>query len=64
MRELEKKLGYSFKNPALLQEALRHSSYANEHRSAELLSNEYRFLKRQVRWSGIPISFRIFHSLF
>ena len=24
---------------------------------------EYRFLKRQVRWSGIPISFRILHSL-
>ena len=23
----------------------------------------YRFLKRWVRWSGIPISFRIFHSL-
>ena len=23
----------------------------------------YRFLKRQVRWSGIPISFRICHSL-
>ena len=23
----------------------------------------YRFLKRQVRWSNIPISFRIFHSL-
>ena len=23
----------------------------------------YRFLKRQVRWSGIPISFRIFRSL-
>ena len=23
----------------------------------------YRFLKRQVRWSGLPISFRIFHSL-
>ena len=23
----------------------------------------YRFLKRQARWSGIPISFRIFHSL-
>ena len=22
----------------------------------------YRFLKRQVRWSSIPISFRIFHS--
>ena len=24
---------------------------------------EYRFLRRQVRWSGIPISWRIFHSL-
>ena len=23
----------------------------------------YRFLKRQGRWSGIPISFRIFHNL-
>ena len=23
----------------------------------------YRFLKRRVRWSGIPIFFRIFHSL-
>ena len=23
----------------------------------------YRFLRRQKRWSGIPISFRIFHSL-
>ena len=23
----------------------------------------YKFLKRQVRWSGIPISFRIFHSM-
>ena len=24
----------------------------------------YRFLKRHVRWSGIPISFRIFHGFF
>ena len=23
----------------------------------------YKFLKRQIRWSGIPISWRIFHSL-
>ena len=23
----------------------------------------YRFFKRQIKWSGIPISFRIFHSL-
>jgi len=27
------------------------------------IEENYRFLKRQVRWSGIPISFRIFHSL-
>ena len=40
MRELEKKLNYTFQNPNLLQEALNHSSYANEHRSAHLHSNE------------------------
>ena len=28
------------------------------------VAKRYKFLKRQVRWSGIPISFRIFHSLF
>ena len=26
-------------------------------------SYAYRFLRRQIRWSGIPISLRIFHSL-
>ena len=40
MRELEKKLNYSFRNPALLAEALSHSSYANEHCAAGLHSNE------------------------
>ena len=40
MRELEKKLNYTFRNPALLEEALSHSSYANEHRAAGLHSNE------------------------
>ena len=40
MRDLEKKLNYSFRNPALLEEALNHSSYANEHRAAGLRSNE------------------------
>lgn len=40
MRELEQKLNYTFRNPALLQEALSHSSYANEHRAAHLNSNE------------------------
>lgn len=40
METLEKNLGYRFKNPARLDEALRHSSYANEHRSAAGQSNE------------------------
>ena len=40
MQELEKKLNYSFRDPALLSEALSHSSYANEHRAAGLRSNE------------------------
>lgn len=37
---LEQKLQYTFKNRALLSEALNHSSYANEHRSAAVSSNE------------------------
>ena len=32
MRAFEKKLGYEFKNKELLETALTHSSYANEHR--------------------------------
>ncbi len=40
MQELEKKLNYTFRNPELLHEALSHSSYANEHRSAGRRSNE------------------------
>ena len=40
MQELEKKLNYTFRDPGLLSEALSHSSYANEHRSAGLRSNE------------------------
>ena len=39
-KELQKKLGYKFKNPALLRAALTHSSYANENRKSGALSNE------------------------
>lgn len=39
MESLEKKLGYTFQNKELLEEALNHSSYANEHRGG-LGSNE------------------------
>ncbi len=40
MEALETKLQYTFQDPALLEQALCHSSYANEHRSAHLRSNE------------------------
>lgn len=40
MRELENKLNYTFRDQRLLREALNHSSYANEHRSQGLGSNE------------------------
>ena len=40
MFTLEDKLGYRFKNRALLENALQHSSYANEHRGTGMRSNE------------------------
>lgn len=40
MKDLEVRLGYQFENRALLENALTHSSYANEHRAAGLESNE------------------------
>ena len=40
MEQLEGKLQYQFRNRALLERALCHSSYANEHRSAHVGSNE------------------------
>ena len=46
MRDLEKKLNYSFRNPALLEEALNHSSYANEHRAAGLVKGDLGQMKK------------------
>lgn len=40
MRELEEKLGYRFRKIGLLEHALTHSSYANEHRASGITSNE------------------------
>ena len=40
MRVLEEKLGYRFRDIGLLEHAMTHSSYANEHRSEGLTSNE------------------------
>ncbi|WP_243109367.1 ribonuclease III [Anaerophilus nitritogenes] len=40
LKELVKKLGYEFKNIKLLNEALTHSSYANEHKKRKIPYNE------------------------
>ena len=40
MKGLEEKIAYSFRTPALLENALTHSSYANEHREEGMRSNE------------------------
>ena len=40
MRELEKRIGYSFREPELLRLALTHSSYANERGEGRLRCNE------------------------
>ena len=50
MHALETRLGYSFHSPALLENALYHSSYANEHRCCGVSSNErLEFLGDAVR---------------
>ena len=40
MTALEERLGHSFRNRALLETALTHSSYANENRASGILCNE------------------------
>ncbi|MCD7928850.1 MAG: ribonuclease III [Clostridiales bacterium] len=40
MKTLEEKLGYHFRDPSLLENALTHSSYANEHHMGSIHSNE------------------------
>lgn len=40
MKNLEQKIGYTFRDRTLLENALTHSSYANEHRESGMPSNE------------------------
>ena len=40
MKSLEERIGYRFRDPGLLENALTHSSYANEHRTEGMPSNE------------------------
>ena len=39
-KEIEHRIGYTFHNSALLEKALTHSSYSNEHRLGKLNNNE------------------------
>ncbi len=39
-REFESRLGYVFRNKSLLNEALTHSTYANEHKSMDICDNQ------------------------
>ena len=47
-KELEQRIGYTFKNPELLTEALCHSSYANEKRGALHCNERLEFLGDSV----------------
>ena len=48
MKDLERNLGYSFKNKELLENALRHSSYANEVRGGVTSNERLEFLGDSV----------------
>ena len=60
MDTLEKKLGYRFRDRGLLEHAMTHSSYANEHRGKGLTSNErLEFLGDSVL--GVVVADYLFH---
>ena len=61
MDRLEKKLGYHFQDRGLLEHAMTHSSYANEHRGGGLTSNErLEFLGDSVL--GVVVADFLFHE--
>ena len=60
MDTLEKKLGYRFRDRGLLEHAMTHSSYANEHRGEGMTSNErLEFLGDSVL--GVVVADYLFH---
>jgi ribonuclease-3 len=61
MKTLEEKLGYHFQNPALLDNALTHSSYANEHHLGSINSNErLEFLGDSIL--GMVVADSLYHT--
>lgn len=60
LSELEKRIGYSFRNRALLENALTHSSYANEHHETASACNErLEFLGDSVL--GFAVADHLYH---
>jgi len=61
LNDLQRKLGYNFKDSALLQAALTHSSYANENKKSGMPSNErLEFLGDSVL--GMTVAALIYNS--
>ncbi len=61
MEHLEQKLGYHFKNKALLETALTHSSYANENRARGIACNErLEFLGDSIL--GMVVANHLYHA--
>lgn len=61
MKTLEEKLGYHFKDISLLENALTHSSYANEHHLGSINSNErLEFLGDSVL--GMVVADNLYHT--
>jgi len=61
MTELEKKLGYVFRDKSILQTALTHSSYANETRSGTVQCNErLEFLGDSIL--GMTVAKYLYHN--
>lgn len=59
--ELEEKIGYSFKNPVLLETAMTHSSYANEKQLSRECNERLEFLGDSVL--GVITAEYFYHNL-
>ena len=56
MEDLQKRIGYTFKNTDLLTEALTHSSYANEHKAKHIKSSSLSIIiSRRQNYEKIPL---------
>ena len=57
MEDLQKRIGYTFKNTDLLTEALTHSSYANEHKAKHIYMKDLNFSVMRYFQLLFPIIF-------